>query len=501
MRFKATDVYDYYRPSKCELRVALRYRGEPEDETETPFDLLLQKLGLRHEKSHLATLSGVVDLSGLEDQSERERRTLDAIRAGAAALYQPRFRTEVVLDGENCELVGEPDFLIRDVDGGGYFIRDSKLARNVFSDRHLAIPLQLQIYGLLYERATGRPPIGLQVHAGTGEVVPVPYDGDAAALDALRAHRRLRLGPLDAYEPVGWTKCGDCGFYDRCWGQAVAANDVSLLTTVRQDYARKLRSRGITAIRDIPKAIENPAFQDLFYEGKRNPCLRDFVPGLRRSAEAYESNKVISVAPPDLPNSRNFAMFDLEGMPPYLDEIDKIYLWGVKVFGERPSNHLYSEARFGPDGDREGWLEFLRLASRLLDEYPDLRFVHWGTYEKSKLGMYVERYGDPDGVAARVESRLLNLHDLVTDSVALPIPSYGLKVVEKYIGFVRKLPEARGDWAMARYIEATETSDPAARDQIMGQIFAYNEEDLDATWAVLEWLRSRSAGAAFTLPS
>lgn len=88
---------------------------------------------------------------------------------------------------------------------------------------------------------------------------------------------------------------------------------------------------------------------------------------------------------------------------------------------------------------------------------------------------------------ARGDLRRLRAHSLGVE--ALPVPSYSLKVVERYVGFVRKLPEARGDWAMAKYIEATETSDPAARDQIMGQILAYNEEDLDATWAVMEWLR------------
>ena len=43
---------------------------------------------------------------------------------------------------------------------------------------------------------------------------------------------------------------------------------------------------------------------------------------------------------------------------------------------------------------------------------------------------------------------------------------------------------------MARYIEATETSDSAARAGILDEIRAYNEEDLDATWAVLSWLRA-----------
>jgi predicted RecB family nuclease len=144
LHFRATDVFDYYKPSRCARRVALKAAGVEPQETDTPFLELLRKLGARHESGHLQTLSGVQDLSGL-DQRERERLTLEAIRDGAPAIYQPRFRLEFPLDGESCELVGEPDFLIRDAARGGHLIRDSKLARNVLSDRHAGIPLQLQI--------------------------------------------------------------------------------------------------------------------------------------------------------------------------------------------------------------------------------------------------------------------------------------------------------------------------------------------------------------------
>ena len=43
---------------------------------------------------------------------------------------------------------------------------------------------------------------------------------------------------------------------------------------------------------------------------------------------------------------------------------------------------------------------------------------------------------------------------------------------------------------MARYIEATETTDERVRAEIMDGILAYNREDLGATWAVMEWLRT-----------
>jgi len=66
-----------------------------------------------------------------------------------------------------------------------------------------------------------------------------------------------------------------------------------------------------------------------------------------------------------------------------------------------------------------------------------------------------------------------------------------LKVVEKYVGYKRTLDEVAGDWAMAKYIEAVETQDLGVRNDIMAQILDYNREDLEATWAVLEWLKSK----------
>ena len=47
---------------------------------------------------------------------------------------------------------------------------------------------------------------------------------------------------------------------------------------------------------------------------------------------------------------------------------------------------------------------------------------------------------------------------------------------------------------MAKYIEATETEDEATRSSVMHQILKYNEEDLAATWAVLNWLKAKGAG-------
>src|ERR1700693_3642196 len=435
------------------------------DAERSDFEELLARLGGRHEKAHLETLPDIFDLSGF-DEDVCKRDTLTAIRASAPAIYHARFRAPIDIDGEICELVGEPDFLIRD--GGGYRIRDSKLARRVDDDHHP------------------------EVHAGSGEIVPVPQDGGEAALGFLRKLRRMRLAAENAYEPVGWSKCGGCGYFDLCWKQAEAADDIALLPAVSQARAVELRGHGITTIREVPGAIENPALRDLFYQGKRKPRLRDFAVSLLRSAESHISGRDIVIAPPAVPNAPNFAVLDLEGLPPYFDELEKIYLWGMKVFGARPSGHLFSQAGLGADGDREGWDSFHRLASRLFAEYGDIPFIHWGSYERAKLRLYLDRYGDRDDTAVHLLGQLVNLFDVVRESVVFPLPSLSLKVIEKHVGFTRKLSETDGAWAICRYIEATEISDPVGRAEIMARILAYNEEVLEATGAVMEWLRGKS---------
>jgi predicted RecB family nuclease len=64
-------------------------------------------------------------------------------------------------------------------------------------------------------------------------------------------------------------------------------------------------------------------------------------------------------------------------------------------------------------------------------------------------------------------------------------------VIEKYVGFKRTETRYGGEWAMAMFIEAVETSDEAKRNELMGEILKYNSEDLAATWAVFQWLRAK----------
>jgi uncharacterized protein len=489
MRLTASDIVTLYRPTPCPLRVYLRQQGIPESEP-TEFEKVLQALGERHEAAHLASLGPCENLSAVPPE-QRIRRTAEALRRLVPVIYQGELAADTILGSVHVTIVGRPDFLI--LDGDGYLIRDSKLSLRVDEENHPEIILQLQLYGWLFERNTGKPAKRLQAHAGRGDIVDVPYDGGTTALGEVARILELKRLASEPYEPLGWTKCGGCGYYARCWPPAEARQDVSLVLEVDQGLARRLHGDGIGTAQQLVAGFNALRLGELKRPwGDRERKVGTTAGRILMYAEVLVSGNERVLGPAAIPAHENYVMFDLERMPPHLDEPDKIYLWGMQVFGKRPSEYVGVTAGFGPDGDKEGWLVFLAAAAKIFAEYGDIPFVHWAPYEKTHVRQYVERYGDPDGTAARVLRNLLDLLTVTKDAVALPLYSYSLKVVEKHIGFRRKLEGGGGEWAMAKFIEATETEDDAERNARMAEILKYNEEDLAATWAVFDWLRGKA---------
>ncbi len=488
MRLIASDFITRFRPSLCDLRVWLRHHDALERE-ETEYELVLRRLGNRHEQQHLATLGECLDLSGVAEE-ERIRRTSEAIATRVPVIYQPAFRVMQRFGDIEAEIVGYPDFLIHDSDG--YIVRDAKMARRIDEENHPEILLQVQLYGWLFEQSVGVAPKILQVFNGMEEIVPVAHDG-ASALVALERIAAIKRTQEEAYEPVGWTKCGPCGYNERCWNQAEANGDVALVPDVDQSLARTLNSIGIRTRRELLHNFDFASLSELKRPvGNRQQRVGKKAERILQFAEAMEQRTERILCTPAIPALPNYAMFDLEGMPPHLDELDRIYLWGVQVFGENPSEFMPAVSGFGSDGDRDGWLAFLANAKKVFETCGDVPFVHWASYEKTYLAKYIQRYGDPDGVACRVMANLLDLLPITRESVILPVPSFSLKVIEQHVGYERKLTEGNGQWAMAKFIEATETADEAKRKELMNEILVYNEEDLSAMWAVFRWLQSKT---------
>jgi predicted RecB family nuclease len=488
-RLVATDFFSLYRPSECDLRVWLRAPDVDgvEEAPPGPYSQVLIRLGDEHERRHLARFPNHVDLGELAI-AERAVRTRELVGENDRVIYQGALRAEATLAGVEVEIVGVPDFLLPA--RAGYAIRDSKLARRIGTGRNRAIELQLATYGWLYEQTFGEAPVALQVHNGAGAIVDIPYEGGERGLETLERILRARLAETEPPEPVGWGKCSRCGFFDHCWPRAVERRSVGLLPWAGAGLAGELERRGVETVDQLLERYDAESLAEVERPwGDGTKKVGEAAPRILASARALAERRSIVLEAPAIPEHPSYVMFDLEGLPPQLDELEKIYLWGMQVFGERPGEFRAATAGFGRAGDRAGWEAFLAEAAAILAEHGDIPFVHWASYERTKIDLYRDRYGDRGGVAVRVKRNLLDLLPIAYESVALPLSSYGLKEIERLAGFERRLEEFGGEWSIARYIEATETADRAARAAIMEEILAYNREDLAATWAVMGWLR------------
>ena len=82
----------------------------------------------------------------------------------------------------------------------------------------------------------------------------------------------------------------------------------------------------------------------------------------------------------------------------------------------------------------------------------------------------------------------------IQDAFCLPVPSYGLKSVEEYVGFERSQGEYGDLWAVVRYREWLEADSEAERGRIRDQLLRYNREDCEAMRHVLNWVGEVSTG-------
>lgn len=487
MQLSASIFYFILSPNFCARRIYLYFRKVPPDTKFSPYLEIIKQLGNLHEKSFLNSLPDYIDLSKGTQQERIAATRRELANPKGLPLYHPLLSAELGEVAPGLKLLGESDFILPHQ--GGWEVLDCKISRKAGEKEHPEILRQIEAYGYLFHKTTSQVPARLSAYLGDGSTVEIEYDGGAKMLDLLgqvMGVARLSQEPLD---PVGWTKCGLCSYGYICWDKAILAEDVAIIPDVDGNLAKQLYQEGIYTYRQLTEAFSVETLAEF-----KKPFGDKWQKVGKRAKRIIQSAKVLMddepewLNPLEIPETDNYVMFDLEGLPPQLDELDKVFLWGMEIYGERRSPYLYSLAGPGNQGDEEGWLKFLELSDKIFAEYGDIPFIHWATYEKTKMNAYIKRFGDRNNTGEKVLNHLVDLLPATKDSVILPLPSYSLKVAEKYVGFKRQLKEGKGDWAMAKFIEATETSDQKAREEIINEILLYNEEDLEATWAVMSWL-------------
>jgi predicted RecB family nuclease len=80
--------------------------------------------------------------------------------------------------------------------------------------------------------------------------------------------------------------------------------------------------------------------------------------------------------------------------------------------------------------------------------------------------------------------RFIDIHARITQTVTLPVESYALKHLARWVGFQWRNPTANGAQCVCWYEDWINTGNQHYVDEIL----AYNEDDCRATYLVKDWL-------------
>jgi predicted RecB family nuclease len=194
------------------------------------------------------------------------------------------------------------------------------------------------------------------------------------------------------------------------------------------------------------------------------------APILRPKPIPYSQSVFLPIAPIEL-------YFDIEAEP----ELNLDYLHGVLVV-DRHNNTEKFYGFLAESAAEEGaaWEEFLQL----MWTYPIAPIFHFCDYEVKTFKRLAKLYNTPAYLWKPVLKRFIDIHKYVTQKAIMPVESYALKPIARWLGFEWRDAKANGAQCVCWYDDWLKTGDRS----LLEAIVRYNEDDCRATYVVKDWL-------------
>lgn len=281
-------------------------------------------------------------------------------------------------------------------------------------------------------------------------------------------------------------KCSLCRWYSRCYELAHAQKHLSLLPGVTPSRYTKLKRLNLTTVESLAEiSPELLAEHSEFGDGVGFQLVQQ--------AQSTQQNRALLRRPvveaatwansPE--NHQNFPTlsapvelyFDIEAEP----ELNLDYLHGVLVVDRRSNTEIFHAFLAEHPAD-EGliWQKFLDFVW----SYPIAPIFHFCDYEVQTFKRLAKLYQTPPYLWQPVLKRFVDIHKQVTQTVTMPVESYALKPIARWLGFEWRDAKANGAQCVCWYDEWLKTGDQS----LLEAIVRYNEDDCRATHRVKDWL-------------
>jgi predicted RecB family nuclease len=466
---------------RCSRRAFLDRYGNPELKDPTnDYVLKLMQDSLANHQAILADLEYERPHYPTGDWQSGFAATRSLMAQGVECIYQGILLTEV----EGATLMSNPDLLVRQpgvsIFGNWLYApveiklsKRSKTEYQIVTAYHVKVLAMAQdawpevAYLLLREKG--------EYAVDLWEMIPRMEGILAECLQTLKS----TLAP-DVF--ISRNRCSLCHWYSDCYAIAKETDHLSLLPGITQSRFNELQALNLITLDALsattPRDLENlPGFG--LETAKR----------IIRQAKATLSNQALPadgsphpsqydrILQDIIPTAAVELYFDIESEP----SLDLIYLHGVLVVDriqQTETFHPFLADR--PEDEVQVWNQFLELVWA----YPTAPIFHFCPYEVQTVGKLAKQYGTPSDRIQPLLPRFVDLHELVTLVATLPVESYALKHIARWLGFEWRDASANGAQSIYWYAQWLQTGDRSFLEAIQ----TYNEDDCRATYLIKKWL-------------
>ncbi len=482
---------------RCNRRAFLDSHGDPE-KRDPPNDYLLKLL----QDSHTNQQSVIADQLFHQptytprDWQKGATSTLELMRQGAERIYQG----VLLVEGEDgVTLLSNPDLLVRHP------------GKSVFGD-WIYVPTEIKL--------GKRPKLEYQIVAAFHTYVLAQVQG-AWAEQAWLILRDRGSYEVDLWEMlprmqeildnciqtlatpqepevfISRNRCSLCHWFSHCYAIAKADQHLSLLPGVTPIRYTQLQALNLTTVKSLAEA--NPSdLEPLASFGREtaHKLVRQARSTLLNQALLVEDGLNLSMshhgngraglsrfmphpllAAANLPIAPVELYFDIEAEP----ALNLVYLHGVLVVDRQANTEVfYPFMAESPEEEQRVWQQFLDLVW----SYPHAPIFHFCPFEVQTVERLAKLYSTPSHRIQPLLTRFVDLHERVTRLVTLPVESYALKPIARWLGFDWRDPTANGAQSIFWYAQWQATGDRTYLDAIL----TYNEDDCRATYHAKDWL-------------
>lgn len=461
---------------RCKRRPFLDTHGDY-NQRDLPHELLVkvQQDKIAHQQSIIYNLSYHQPKFAPSDWETGAAATLALMERGVDYIHRGVL---LVTYGQEYTLLSRPDLLIKQPGksrfGDWFYVPvDIQLGKRPKQEYQVVAAFHAEILGVVQELPLEEAWLILRNKDSTYVVDLDKWTPQM--LNILSEYIQVIKSPEAPEIFIARQKCHLCPWYSYCYAIAQSQQHLSLLPGVTPIRYTQLQALSTTSLETLakthPSTLENVIGFDAEVAAK-----------LIVQAQSTLTNRPL-ILPYALPRENLILAepieiyFDIEAQP----DLNLNYLLGVLVIDhQNHSEKFYSLLAETPEQEQSIWEQFLDVVT----QYPQAPIYHFCNYEVETVKKLGRLYHTPYSIVETIITRFVDIYEQLTESVALPIESYALKAIARWLGFEWRDQEASGAKCIYWYDQWLETGDRTFLEHIQ----RYNEDDCHATRKVKDWL-------------